>query len=311
MKLLWKYIGKRLLSLIPVIIGATLIVFLLMSVAEGDPVRIMLGSEVSQEIVEATREEMGLNDPILIQYGRYMLDLVRGDMGTSYKDKVAVTQKIADVLPNTAKLAVASLALSVVMALPLGVLAAIKQNSWFDAISMFVSLLGISMPIFWLGLLLIIVFALQLGWFPVSGAEGLTSIVLPSLALAIRSMASIARTTRSSMLEVIRQDYIRTARAKGIPERTVIRHHALKNALIPTITSIGLQLGQLLGGSVLVETVFGWPGMGRLMIQSIESRDTPVVLGCIVIFAIAFSVVNLLVDLIYAAVDPRMKTQFA
>lgn len=305
-----KYIAKRLVYLIPVIIGATLIVYLLMDAAAGDPVRVMLGSEASQETVEQIREEMGLNDPVLVRYFRYMFNLFRGDMGTSYKSGHTVAYEIGAKLPNTIKLAVTSLALSLVLAMPLGTIAARKQNTLFDGVSMFISLIGMSMPIFWLGLLLIIVFSLNLGWFPVSGADGWKALVLPSIALAARSMASIARTTRSSMLEVIRQDYIRTARSKGISERNVIRRHAQRNALIPTITVVGIQLGQLMGGAVLVETVFAWPGIGRLMIQSIESRDAPVVLGCIVVMAGIYAIVNLVVDLIYAAVDPRMRSQF-
>lgn len=305
-----KYIIKRLLWLIPVILCATLIVFLLMSVAQGDPARTLLGAEVSQEAVDALREEMGLNDPLLVQYGRYILGVCHGDLGTSYKSSAPCSEEIAARFPNTVKLAVAALLLTIVIALPLGVVAAIKQNTFFDGFCMVISMLGMSMPIFWLGLLLMLLFALRLGWFPVSGASGFSSIVLPAVSLAFQSMASVARTTRSSMLEVVRQDYIRTARAKGLPERTVIVKHAVRNGLVPTVTVIGIQLGHLLGGSVLVETVFAWPGIGRLMIQSIQSRDIPMVEGCIILFALIYALVNLLVDLIYAAVDPRMRTLF-
>lgn len=305
-----KYIIKRLLWLIPVILCATLIVFLLMSVAQGDPARTLLGAEVSQEAVDALREEMGLNDPLLVQYGRYILGVCRGDLGTSYKSQAPCSEEILARFPNTVKLAVAALLLTIIIALPLGVIAAIKQNTFFDGFCMVVSMLGMSMPIFWLGLLLMLLFALRLGWFPVSGADGFKALVLPSVSLAFQSMASVARTTRSSMLEVVRQDYIRTARAKGLPERTVIVKHAVRNGLVPTVTVIGIQLGHLLGGSVLVETVFAWPGIGRLMIQSIQSRDIPMVEGCIILFALIYALVNLLVDLIYAAVDPRMRTLF-
>jgi peptide/nickel transport system permease protein len=305
-----KYTLKRLLYLIPVVIGATLIVFLLLQLSAGDPARILLSTEATPETVESLREEMGLNDPILVQYGRYMLNLLKGDMGISYKSGRTVYYEISSRFPNTAKLAVASLVIGTLMALPLGIWAAIKQNTFIDAVGMFISLLGMSIPIFWLGLVFQIVFSLKLGWFPVSGSEGLKSLILPAFALAARSMASIARMTRSSMLEVIRQDYIRTARSKGIPEWQVIRRHALRNSLIPTITVIGIQLGSLMGGAILVETVFAWPGIGRLMIQAINGRDVPVVLGCIVVLAGIYAAVNLLVDLIYTAVDPRMRSQF-
>ncbi len=305
-----KYIVKRLLWLIPVILCATLIVFLLMSMAQGDPARTLLGAEVPQETVDALREEMGLNDPLLVQYGRYMLGVCRGDLGTSYKSGGSCSEEILARFPNTAKLAVAALLLTIIIALPLGVMAAIKQNTFFDGFCMVISMLGMSMPIFWLGLLLMLLFSLKLDWFPVSGADGFSAIVLPAVSLAFQSMASVARTTRSSMLEVVRQDYIRTARAKGLPERTVIVRHAVRNGLVPTVTVIGIQLGHLLGGSVLVETVFAWPGIGRLMIQSIQSRDIPMVEGCIILFALIYALVNLLVDLIYAAVDPRMRTLF-
>ena len=296
--------------MIPVVIGATLIVFLLLQLSAGDPARILLGTEATPETVESLREEMGLNDPILVQYGRYMINLLKGDMGISYKSGRTVYYEISSRFPNTAKLAVASLVIGTLMALPLGIWAAIKQNTFIDAFGMFISLLGMSIPIFWLGLVFQIVFSLKLGWFPVSGSEGLKSLILPAFALAARSMASIARMTRSSMLEVIRQDYIRTARSKGIPEWQVIRRHALRNSLIPTITVIGIQLGSLMGGAILVETVFAWPGIGRLMIQAINGRDVPVVLGCIVVLAGIYAAVNLLVDLIYTAVDPRMRSQF-
>jgi peptide/nickel transport system permease protein len=305
-----KYVIKRLIWLIPVIICATLIVFLLMSVAQGDPARTLLGAEASQETVDKMREDMGLNDPILIQYARYMLNVCKGDLGTSYKSGSSCADEILARFPNTAKLAFVALILTVVLALPLGVIAAIRQNTFFDGFSMFISMLGMSMPVFWLGLLLMLVFSLKLGWLPVSGADSPSSIILPAVSLAFQSMASVARTTRSSMLEVVRQDYIRTARAKGLPEREVIVRHAVRNGLVPTVTVIGVQLGHLLGGSVLVETVFAWPGMGRLMIQSIQQRDIPMVLGCIIIFALIYALVNLLVDLIYAAVDPRMRTLF-
>lgn len=306
-----KFIIKRLLALIPVLIGVTLLVFCILDLAPGDPAKTILGEEASVEAIEALREEMGLDDPLLVRYGRYMAGLVQGDLGTSYKTGDPVSEEVWARLPNTIVLALTSTVVAIILALPLGVLAAIKQNTLFDGISMFISLIGISMPVFWMGLLLILLFAVTLGWFPVSGADqGIRSLVLPSIALGFMHMASIARTTRSSMLETIRQDYIRTVRAKGLPEREVITDHALKNALIPTITVIGIQIGQMLGGSVLTESVFAWPGIGRYMIQSIQGRDIPSVMGCIIIFTIGFALVNLLVDLIYGFVDPRIKAQY-
>lgn len=306
-----KFIIKRLLALIPVLIGVTLLVFFILDLAPGDPAKTILGEQARPEDIAALREEMGLDDPFLIRYGRYMFDLVQGDLGTSYKTRDPVSEEIWARLPNTAALAVAATIISVLLALPLGVIAAIKQNTLFDGVSMFISLLGISIPVFWLGLLLILTFSVNLGWFPVSGADqGLKSLALPAIALGFQHMAAIARTTRSSMLETIRQDYIRTVRAKGLPEREVVTEHALRNALIPTTTIIGLQIGSMLGGAVLTESVFAWPGIGRYMVQSIQGRDIPSVMGCIIVFAITFALVNLLVDLIYGFIDPRIKAQY-
>ncbi len=306
-----KFIIKRLIALIPVIIGVSLLVFFILDLAPGDPAKTILGETATPEAIEALREEMGLDDPFFVRYARYMIDLCQGDLGISYKTKDPVAEEIFSRLPNTAVLALVSTAFAVIAALPLGVIAAIKQNTWFDGLSMFISLVGISMPVFWMGLLLILTFSVNLGWFPVSGADqGIKSLVLPGFALGFMHMASIARTTRSSMLETIRQDYIRTVRAKGLPEGKVITDHALRNALIPTVTVIGLQIGQMLGGSVLTESVFAWPGIGRFMIQSIQGRDIPGVMGCIIIFAVSFAIINLLVDLIYGFIDPRIKAQY-
>ncbi len=286
-------------------------VYFIMSLAPGDPALLLLGDDATPEQIAALREEMGLDDPFIVQYGRYMVKLVQGDMGTSYKTKNAVSAEVFSRFPNTLILAGFSTLVSIILALPLGVFAAVKQNSLFDTVSMVIALLGVSIPIFWFGLLLILFFALRLGWFPVSGFnDGIKSLMLPGLALAFQHMAAIARTTRSSMLETIRQDYIRTVRAKGLPENKVITRHALKNALIPTITVIGLQIGGMMGGSVLTESVFAWPGIGRLMINSIQGRDTPMVLGCILMFSITFSIINLIVDIVYGFVDPRIKAQY-
>jgi len=302
-----KYIIKRIIALIPVILGVTLVVFMIMQLAPGDPARMILGELATPEEVAQLRTELGLDDPLLVRYFNYMIDFCKGDLGDSYFKHRPVMDEILDRFPYTAKLAAVAAVLTVVMSIPIGILAAVKQNTIFDNASLVVTLFGISMPVFWLGLLLIIFFSLRLGWFPTGGADSWRSYVLPAFCLAFSNMSTVARTTRSSMLETIRQDYVRTASAKGVPRKTVIRKHAFRNALIPTITVIGIQMSQLLGGSVVVETVFAWPGVGRLMIESINSRDTPMVLGCIVLLTIVFSVLNLLIDLCYGFVDPRIK----
>ena len=306
-----KYIAKRLLAMIPVILGVTLIVYLIMSLAPGDPARTILGELATEEQVNELREEMGLNDPIIVQYFRYIWNLLHGDLGRSYQSRIDVSTEIFSRFPNTIKLALAASLFSVILALPLGIIAAVKQNTFFDSFSMFVAIIGISCPTFWFGLILILVFAVNLKWFPVSGqVDNFRGMVLPALTLAFNSMAAMARVTRSSMLEVIRQDYIRTARAKGVSQRNVILQHAVPNAMIPTVTVIGLRIGGLLAGAVICETVFSWPGIGRLLVQSIQSRNTPVELGCIIIFSICFSLVNLIVDILYAFIDPRIKSQY-
>ena len=306
-----KYITRRILAMIPVVIGITFIVFMIMKMAPGDPARMILGDNATPEAVEALREEMGLNDNYLVQYGRYMINLCKGDMGTSYKNNRPVVDEVMTRVPATFNLAFVSAIVSILIAIPLGVLAAVKQGTLFDNASMVVSLIGISMPAFWLALMLMLKFSLQLKWFPVQGAnDGWRSYVLPAIAIGFMNMAAIARTTRSSMLETIRQDYIRTARSKGISEQEVISHHAFRNALIPTVTIVGVQLGGLLGGAVLTETVFAWPGLGRLMVEAVNARDVPTVLGCIVILSIGFSIVNLVVDLLYGLIDPRVRTMY-
>lgn len=306
-----KYIGKRLLAMIPVILGVTLIVYLIMSLAPGDPARTILGEQATEEQVQQLRTEMGLDQPVIVQYFRYIWNLLHGDLGRSYQSRIDVSTEIFSRFPNTIKLALTASLFSVILALPLGIIAAVRQNTFFDSFSMFVAIIGISCPTFWFGLILILVFAVNLKWFPVSGqVDNFKGMVLPALTLAFNSMASMARVTRSSMLEVIRQDYIRTARAKGVSNRNVILRHAVPNAMIPTVTVIGLRIGGLLAGAVICETVFSWPGIGRLLVQSIQSRNTPVVLGCIIIFSICFSLVNLIVDILYAFIDPRIKSQY-
>jgi len=306
---MWKFVGKRLLSIIPILLGATFIVFFIMSMAPSDAT-MMIAPDATEEEREELREELGLNDPLLVQYGRFILDMCRGDLGTSYKSGAPVMDELMQRVPYTIALALAASLITVIIAIPLGMIAAIKQNSIFDSASMAFCLIGVSMPAFWVGLLLMLLFSVKLSILPSSGAEGLSYLVLPALTQSVAGMASVGRVTRSSMLEVIRQDYIRTARSKGIPERTVIVHHAMKNAMLPTITAAGLQIGNLLCGGVITETVFAWPGVGRLLVNSISWRDTPCVLGCVVFFVLAVAIVNLLVDLLYGVVDPRIKAMY-
>jgi len=296
--------------LLPVLLGVTFLVFSIISLTPGDVATMILGQGATQESVAELRTEMGLDEPLIVQYGKYLGNLVRGDMGISYATKKPVVEEILSRFPNTLTLAFFSILVSILISIPIGVISAVKQYSSFDNLGMIFALIGISMPSFWLGLILIIVFSLTLGWFPSGGADQLRSIVLPALTLGVASTASIARTTRSSMLEVIRQDYIRTAKAKGLGNTMVILKHALRNALIPTLTVIGLEFGELLGGAILTETVFSWPGIGRLMVESIQRKDTPMVLGCIIVFSVAFSVVNLLIDILYTFIDPRIKSTY-
>ena len=313
---MYKFVLKRLLQLIPVIIGVTFIVFFIMNLAPGDPAAIILGDQATAEALAMKREELGLNDPLLVRYFNYMKNLLRGDMGTSYKNNIPVWNQVIDRLPNTAILAVAGIFIALLFGIPIGILSAKKQYSLLDNISMVAALIGVSMPNFWSGLLLVMLFSLTLGWLPSQGMGSggvipvLRSIILSSLTLGINSMAMVARMTRSSMLEVIRQDYISTAQAKGLDDHVITTQHMLRNALIPIITAVGLQFGHLLGGAMLAETVFSWPGLGRLMVDSIKSRDIPMVLGCVVFMATMFSIVNLIVDIVYAFVDPRIKSMY-
>ena len=303
---MWKFVLKRLASIIPTLIGATFIVFAIMSLAPGD-ITDSLMPDASPAEKEAYREELGLNDPMLIQYGRFVIDLCKGDLGISYRSQDTVMNELAGRVPYTIQLALAASLITVLIAIPLGMLAAIKQNSIFDSVSMAFCLMGVSMPAFWVGILLILLFCVKLNILPPSGSGGLEHLILPALTQSVAGLAAIARVTRSSMLEVVRQDYIRTARAKGLPEGTVIRGHAMKNAMLPTITAAGLQIGNLLCGGVITETVFAWPGIGRFLVSSIGWRDTPAVLGCVVFFVISVSIVNMLVDILYGFIDPRVK----
>jgi peptide/nickel transport system permease protein len=305
-----KYIFKRILLLIPVLLGVSFLVFSIMSFTPGDPAQLILGESAPKAAVAALREEMGLNDPFLIQYGKFVLNAVQGDFGRSYTSGREVFGEIFQRFPNTLILAVIGVVIAILIGIPVGIISATKQYSIIDSTSMIAALLGVAMPNFWLGLMLILFFSVGLGWLPSGGFGGWKSLILPSITLGTGAAAIITRMTRSSMLEVIRQDYIRTARAKGVSEKKVINKHALKNALIPVITVIGLQFGYLLGGAVLTETVYSWPGVGRMMVEAIRSKDTPVVLAAVLFLATTFSVVNLFVDILYGFVDPRVKSQY-
>ena len=305
-----KFIGKRVLMLIPVLIGVSLIVFTLMQLSPGDPAMIILGAQAAPEDIANLREEMGLNDPLVMQFLRFLLGMFKLDFGTSYKDGMPVLTKLLEALPYTAQLTFSAVALALIVGIPAGIISATKQYSIFDRIATVAALIGFSTPNFWLSIMLILVFSVNLQWLPVSGTGTILHLVLPSIALGLQSAAVFTRMTRSSMLEVLNMDYIRTARAKGLSERVVILKHALKNALIPVITVVGLQIGLLFGGAILTETVFAWPGVGRLMIDSIRAKDTPVVQGGVIFTASIFVFINLLVDILYAYVDPRVKAQY-
>ena len=305
-----KIIIKRLLQTIPTLLVVVTLTFCLTRMLPGDPAVAILGIEANAEDIEAMRAEMNLDKPLPEQYALYLNGLVHGDFGYSYSYRQDVLPLITSRIPNTLTLTLTALFFAFIIGTSVGIIAALKQNTIFDYIVMVITLVGVSMPIFWLAVMLIMLFSLKLGWFPVFGAKQWNSIVLPAISLGLMNMASIARTTRSSMVETIRQDYIRTAYAKGLPKRTVIMRHAFRNGLLPTITVIGLEIGQMLGGSVLTETVFAWPGIGRLMIQSVNGRDTPTVMGCIILMTVCFSIVNLLVDLLYGVFDPRVRTMY-
>ena len=307
-----KYIFKRLIILIPIIVALTFFVFTILYMTPGDPTQIILGSDYTEEASIQLKQELGLDKPFLIQYVNYLKNLATGDFGISYITRAPVGEQLFSRFPNTFKIVIAAMIFCVAVGMPIGIRSATKPDSLFSKITMIIGLMGVSMPVFWLGLLLILFFSVHLGWLPSSGMDdGLKSLILPAVTVGANYMANTMRTTRSSMLEAVRQDYIRTARAKGVSEHDVIYDHALGNALMPTITVVGLNVGALLGGVVYCETVFSIPGTGRLLVESINKRDVPCVLGCLVIMAICVAVSNLIVDLIYAYIDPRIKAQYS
>ena len=301
------YILQRLLSALLVIFGVVSIVFLLIHMIPGDPVEIMLGESASTADREVLRSALGLDQPVWLQFQQYLAGLLQLDMGNSIHFRRPVSDLLLERLPATGLLAAVTLLITVLLALPLGILAAVRRDSPWDSGAMTFSMLGVSIPNFWLGPILILVFSLWLGWFPVSGRSGFGSVILPALTLSTGLIAVLSRMVRSSMLEVLGEDYIRTAKAKGLPPRRVILQHGLRNAMLPVITLLGLQLGALLAGAVITETVFSWPGVGLLTIESIQSRDYPVVQACVLLISVTYVLVNLLTDLAYAWIDPRIR----
>ena len=302
------WILRRILAVVPVLFGVTLAVFSMLFLVPGDPVKMMLAEFVTNpDQVAQMRAQLHLDEPILTQYGRFVTNAVRGDLGTSIRSRRAVTTEIGENLGSTAQLALAAMLVAIGLGIPLGLLAALSRNSWLDVASMGGALLGVSMPSFWLGLLLIFVFSLHLAWFPATGGGDLHHLILPAVTLGMIAAAIIARLTRSSMLEVLGQDYVRTARAKGLGGFSVVVRHALKNALIPIITIFGLQFGNLLAGAVIVETVFSRPGLGRLIVGGILNKDFPLVQGVVLFVATIYVLINLLVDVAYAYADPRIR----
>lgn len=302
-----KYLIRRLLLTIPVLLGVATLVFSLIHFIPGDPAQAMLGEGAAPEDVAQLRERLGLDRPLLVQYGSFLQGLVRGDLGVSLRNDLPVTQQILERVPATAELAFASMAVAVLIALPLGIIAAVWRGTAVDHSAMTLSLVGISVPNFWLGPLLAIVFAIELGWLPVGGRGTPAHLVLPALTLGASLAAILARMTRASLLEELREPYVLAARAKGVSRSRAVLHHAFRNSLIPIVTILGLQFGVVLTGAVITETIFAWPGIGRLLIQSISFRDYPTVQGCVLLIAVTYVGVNLITDLTYGVLDPRIR----
>jgi len=305
-----RYIIKRLLYLIPVLFGVSIIIFGIIHLAPGDPAQVMLGPRASEQDIIQLREELGLNESLPVQYFTYIKNAVQGDFGNSIQTGRPVFEEIKSRFPATLKLSVLGMVLAIVIGFPLGVIAALNQDTWIDKLSSFLALVGFSIPNFWAGLMLMLLFASIFPILPSSGYGSWKNLVLPSLALAIQTIAVIARMTRSSMLEIIRKDYIKTAKAKGISAKLVLVRHIIRNALIPVVTIAGLYFGHSLGGVVVTETVFSYPGIGRLLVSAIRSQDYPVVQTGVLVFAAGVGVVNLIVDIIYGYLDPRIKAQY-
>jgi ABC-type dipeptide/oligopeptide/nickel transport system permease component len=302
-----RYLIRRLVLTIPVLVGVATLVFALIHFIPGDPAQAMLGEGATPEEVHQLRERLGLNRPLIVQYGSFLGGLVRGDLGVSLRNDQPVTQQILERMPATAELAFASMTVAVLMAVPLGIIAAVWRGTAVDFGAMTLSLVGISVPNFWLGPLLAIVFAVELGWLPVGGRGTLAHLVLPAVTLGAALAAILARMTRASLLEELREPYVLAARAKGVSRTRAVLFHAFRNSLIPIVTILGLQFGVVLTGAVITETIFAWPGIGRLLIQSINFRDYPLVQGCVLLIAVTYVGVNLITDLTYSFLDPRIR----
>jgi ABC-type dipeptide/oligopeptide/nickel transport system permease component len=299
-------LGRRFLLTVPTVFGVLVVAFLLLNVVPGDPVLEMVGERADSATIARLRAELHLDDPLPAQFGHYVWAVVRGDLGRSYITRRPIAQDLAERFPRTVELALAAMSFAAVTGITLGVLAAVRPGGAFDRIAMLLSYLGVSFPVYWVGLLLILLFAVTLHWLPPSGSGGLAYLVLPAATLGMRSVAVLARMTRGAMQDVLSSDFIRTARAKGLPELAVVGRHALRNALIPVITVLGLDVGNYLTGSLLTETIFAWPGVGRYVLSAIEKRDLPAIQGSILFLSVVFVVVNLLTDLVYAKADPRI-----
>jgi peptide/nickel transport system permease protein len=310
----WRYVLRRFLLTVPVLFGVSVLVFVIMHVVPGDPVRLIAGPDAPEEVVVRIRAELGLDRPLHVQYLSFLGRALRGDLGHSLRSRAAVVDEILARFPATLELTSVSMVIAILLGIPLGLISAVRRSTWIDYLAMGTSLSTLSMPIFWVAIVAIWIFSLQLGWLPVSGRggpvwewDGFHHIILPGLTLSTTSIAIISRLTRSGMLEVLGREYVTTARAKGLPEPAVVGKHALKNALIPVVTVVGLQYGLLLGGAVVTETIFAWPGVGRLAMTSILQRDYPVVQGCVLLVATLFVVINLAIDLLYGWLDPRIR----
>lgn len=310
---MFKYAIRRLLQTIPVLLGVTIITYFAIWLAPGDPIQTMLGMRATQEQIAEVKTHMGLDRPLIMQYITWLGNILRGDFGISLQNNQPVLKLIAERIPATFQLGMASFIISLIIGVFTGVISAVKRNKPIDYIARFFSMLGVSMPVFWQGLMLILIFALYIPIFPASGRspdpwslDGLRYLVLPAVTLGTSTAASLSRLTRSSMLEVLREDYITTARAKGLVERTVIYKHGLRNALIPVVTILGFRVGAILGGSVITETVFAWPGMGRMTVRALIARDFPLILGNVVLLAMLYVYANAIVDILYAVIDPRI-----
>jgi len=301
------FLRRRLLGLISVLFGVITIVFLIIHLVPGDPAGIMLGESALPADVEALRESLGLNRPLIVQYFDFFAKLFQGDLGRSFNTGQPVLSAIIERFPATLILTAASMFFAIIIAVPIGIITAAKRNTVVDNLGMIFSLIGVSMPAFWLGPILILIFSVKFGILPVSGSGSIKHLVLPSFSLGFALAAIISRMTRASMIEVLNQDYIRTARAIGVSEKTILLKHALRNAIIPVVTIVGLQFGALLGGVIIIEIIFSWPGIGQLLIPAIMRRDYPLVQGCILFIAVVYIFVNLIVDIIYAYIDPRIK----